>query len=227
MKKFMKSILPVRLWQLLRTIYFNKILATGYRLFGRKIVPGETTKARGRRLKESFFERYCSGKGLDIGFGGDLLADNCTGWDYEHGDAQYLQGVRDASYDFVYASHTLEHMVSVETSLQNWWRVVKPGGYLIIYIPDRDLYEKKTALPSRWNDDHKHFFLLDRDDPPDTVGIVPLIQRILPGQKIVYARICDEGHTISDPARHSDGEFSLEIVIRKNGSLPQDANGNR
>jgi SAM-dependent methyltransferase len=215
MKKILKSILPMQVWQLLKRMYF-KMLAVKYRLFGRSFVPAETTKARKRREQENFFEKYCVGRGLDIGFGGDLLSENCTGWDYEHGDAQYLRGVRDVSYDFVYASHTLEHMVSVEASLQNWWRVLKPGGYLIICVPDRDLYEKKTVLPSRWNNDHKHFFLLNRDDPPDTIAIVPLIQKILSGQDIVYAKICDDGHTITDPNRHSDGEYSLEIVIRKN-----------
>src|SRR5258708_29253972 len=99
---------------------------------GRSGTPAETTKAKGRRQRDGFFQKYCNGSGLDIGFGGDLLSDNCAGWDFEHGDAQFLRGVPDSKYDFVYASHTLEHMVSVEISLRNWWRVLKPGGFLII-----------------------------------------------------------------------------------------------
>jgi SAM-dependent methyltransferase len=75
------------------------------------------------------------------------IVDGCDVWDEEHGDAQYLPGLEDKTHDFVYPSHTLEHMQDPAVALQNWWRVVKPGGFLILYIPDRDLYEKKSTLP--------------------------------------------------------------------------------
>jgi SAM-dependent methyltransferase len=226
MKAILKSILPRPMWDFSKKIYYGA-LTVKYRTLGRSPMAAETSKARKRRLREGFFDNYCVGKGIDIGYGGDLLAENCTGWDYEHGDAQYLRGVPDSSYDFVYASHVLEHMVSVETSVQNWWRVLKPGGYLIIFIPDRTLYEKKTTLPSRWNPDHKHFFLLNSDESPDTIGIVPFVERTLTDFHLEYAKECSEGHTIIDPNVHSDGEFSLELVIRKNTSAPPRSHGNR
>lgn len=134
-------------------------------LLGRRRSYGETHKARGRRAREGFFEKYCRGRGLDIGYGGDPVTPTAAGWDFEHGDAQWLHGLDDESFDFVYSSHLLEHLSDCELALENWWRVLKPGGYLILYLPHRDLYEKKQRLPSRFNDDHKHFFLPDRDDP--------------------------------------------------------------
>lgn len=143
------------------------------------------------------------------------MCDNCTGWDFEHGDAQYLEGLDNGVLDFVYSSHTLEHMVDIEVALQNWWRVLKNGGYLILYVPHRDLYEKKKTLPSRWNKSHNHFFLMDKDEKPDTRGIVPLINRVLINSEIIYAKECSQGHTIIDPEIHSDGEYSIEVVIRK------------
>jgi hypothetical protein len=100
-------------------------------------------------------------------------------------------------------------------ALRSWYRVLKTNGHLIIFVPDRDLYEKKRALPSRWNSDHRRFFLLDRDEPPDTVGLLPLIGRVLPDAVIVSARQCADGRTITDPMRHSDGEYSLEVILRK------------
>ena len=193
----------------------TEIIHWRYRYFGRPYRALESTKAQERRLKEDFFNRFCNGKGLDIGYGGDLLVPNCKGWDIEHGDAQYLSSLNDESFDFVYSSHTLEHMVDPEAALHNWWRVVKPGGYLILYIPHRDLYEKKMTLPSRWNLDHKHFFLLDRDEPPDTKGILPLVEKSLSDYEVVVARDCSDGHTIIDPELHSNGEYSIEIVIKK------------
>jgi SAM-dependent methyltransferase len=184
-------------------------------LFAGQPLIGETRKARPRRVRQGFFQKFCNGQGIDIGFGGDLLADNCQGWDVEDGDAQVLGGVPDASFDFVYSSHTLEDLEDPALALGHWWRVLRPGGFLILYVPHRDLYEKKTRLPSRFNADHRHFFLPDQDDPPDTLGLRPLIERVLNDAEIVYVQVCDEGHTITDPEMHSDGEYSIEAVIKK------------
>jgi SAM-dependent methyltransferase len=206
----LKPAIPKKIWKITRAIYYAAL-----RIKGRPKSISETSKAKPRRIREMFFEKYCNGAGLDIGYGGDLLIPNCKGWDIEHGDAQYLDGIIDAEFDFVYSSHTLEHMMSPDIALENWWRVVKAGGYLILYIPHRELYEKSKTLPSRWNLDHKHFFLIDMDEAPDTVGILPLIQRTLSDFEIIYARECSEGHTITNPEIHSDGEYSIEIVIHK------------
>ncbi len=214
MKSPLKRILPDRLIDVFRPLY-DSIRDRKFKYFGRPRVPGESSKAKARREREGFFEKYCKGRGLDIGYGGDLLVPNCQGWDFENGDAQYLYGLENESFDFVYSSHTLEHMVDPMMALQNWWRVIKPDGYLLVYIPHRDLYEKKTRLPSRWNPDHKHFFLPEDDDPPDTLGVAPLLNRSLSGFKIEYLKECRDGWTITDPEIHSNGEYSIEFVLRK------------
>ena len=144
-----------------------------------------------------------------------MVTPDAEGYDFEHGDAQYLLGIKEATYDFVYSSHTIEHLPYPAEGLKNWFRVVKPGGYLIIYLPHRDLYEKKKYLPSRFNPTHTHFFLIDKDDPPDTLGMIPLIERTITNYEIIYIKECSEGHTILDPLIHSDGEYSIEIVVRK------------
>jgi len=92
---------------------------------------------------------------------------------------------------------------------------LKPGGYLILFVPDRDLYEKKTTLPSRWNPDHRHFFLIDREDPPNTFGLLPLIHRAIANPVLGYAKVCSQGNSIRDPEVHSDGEYSIEVVLQK------------
>ena len=186
-----------------------------YLLFGLPHVALETSKARDRRIRQGFFEKYCRGRGLDICYGGDLLSPNCRGWEWFHGDAHYIRRLKDEMFDFVYSSHALEHMEDPATALRNWWRVTKPGGYLILYIPHRDLLEQKTTLPSKWNPDHKHFFLPDRDESPHTIGLVPLIQRTLHAARIVEIKRCDEGYEASDPAVHPRGEYSIEAIIQK------------
>ncbi len=211
---FIIKITPKPIWKIGSNIY-HFYLKNKYLKGKRSFVPGETSKAKPRRIRENFFEKYTKGKGIDIGFGGDLIALNAWGWDFEHGDAQYLNGLENEEFDFVYSSHTLEHMPNPAEALKNWYRVLKKGGYLIIYIPHRDLYEKKKTLPSRFNPNHTSFFLIDRDETPDTIGIIPLIQRNLTNYEIIYAKECTEGFTITDPYLHSNGEFSIEVVIKK------------
>ncbi|MDH5180677.1 MAG: class I SAM-dependent methyltransferase [Gammaproteobacteria bacterium] len=199
----------------------DRIRKIRYNLFGnlpflgRKKSVGETAKAHGRREREGFFKNYCQGFGLDVGYGGDPVVENVRGWDFEHGDAQLLRGLDDASFDFVYSSHLLEHLPDADVALSNWWRVLKPGGYLLLYLPHRDLYEKKTSLPSRFNPDHVHFFLPDRDEAPDTIGLMPLMQKTLTNLEVIYTRVCDEGYVNPGDELPSQGEFSIEVVARK------------
>lgn len=199
----------------------DRIRKIRYNLFGSLPVLGrrrshsETSKAYDRRVREEFFDKYCQGKGLDVGYGGDPVQPGVRGWDFEHGDAQLLNGLEDNTFDFVYSSHLLEHVPDCELTLTNWWRVLKSGGYLILYLPHRDLYEKKSTLPSHFNDDHMHFFLPDRDDPPDTLGVSPLIQRTLKNPEIIYCKTCDEGYINPGDEQPSQGEYSIEAVIKK------------
>jgi SAM-dependent methyltransferase len=219
MKKYkilllLQKYLPPFLWNIGAGLN-KKYLRYKYLKGDRPLVQGETSKANGRRIREGFFEKYCKGKGLDIGYGGDLLVPDADGWDFEHGDAQFLNSIKDNTYDFVYSSHTLEHIDDAGEALVNWYRVVKPGGFLILYIPHRDLYEKKEKLPSRFNQNHKRFFLPVQEYLPDTIGIIPFIQRTLSGYEIVYCKECNEGHTIQDSEIHSNGEYSIEVIIKK------------
>jgi hypothetical protein len=42
-----------------------------------------------------------------------------------------------------------------------------------------------------------------------------MIDHVIGDAQIVSARQCSEDHTISDPNLHSDGEYSLEVIVRK------------
>lgn len=207
--------LPVAVLKRLPTLYY-RINRYRFRLFSRPVMIKETSKAKERRKAEGFFERYFAGRGVDVGYGGDLVTPNCRGWDVEDGDAHDLAGIGDTTFDFVYSSHILEHLENPARALQNWWRVLKPGGYLILYVPERDLFERKKSLPSDISLDHKHFFLLDRDDPPDTIELIPLLKDNLQGIEIVYQRICSAGYDANLPVSFmSDAEYSIELVAKK------------
>lgn len=136
------------------------------------------------------------------------------GWDFEHGDAQLVEGLGYNSFDFVHSSHLLEHWPDCELALKNWWRVLRPGGHLIPYLPNRYLYVKNTHLLSRFNDDQKHF-LPEEDDSPNTLGLVPLIERALGITQLIYCKTCNEAYVDSGPELPSDGQYSIEAVIKK------------
>ena len=111
----------------------NLILSKLYKVYRYfKKYEGETTKAFERRQKEKFFENYFKGFGLDIGYGGMKVVKNCIGVDFEDTDVQYMKGFRNSSYDFVYSSHTLEHMNNVEVAISNWKRLNKVPEFPII-----------------------------------------------------------------------------------------------
>lgn len=52
-------------------------------------------------------------------------------------DAQSLATLPDASQDFVIASHVLEHVEDPIGALRTWVRVTRPGGVVLLALPDR------------------------------------------------------------------------------------------
>jgi len=101
------------------------------------------------------------GSGIDIGCGPDPILPGVRRFDQEHGDANRVSAYVNEKFDFVFSSHCLEHMKDPVLSLADWWSLVKPGGHLIILVPDEDLYEQGT-FPSIFNSDHKNTFTISK-----------------------------------------------------------------
>lgn len=198
----------------------------------------ETAKAHARRERQGFFTKYVHEPVIDIGcgrvrspsgsaHGTDLVVPSAMAWDQDDGDATFMrpEDLRkhpqwreemEGGFGLVHSSHCLEHISNPYLALMNWWRLVGPGGFLALLVPHRDLYEKRTTLPSRWNPDHKFFFLPYENDEPYTLSLMQLVYGVtaLDGY-VKHVHVCDEGHTITDPEQHSDGEYSIEVVVQK------------
>lgn len=147
---------------------------------------------------EEFGGRYFSGRVIDIGCGRDLVVPHAVPFDLPQGDAQrILDYLEPESFDCVHSSHCLEHMNHVEAALSQWWALVKPGGYLIIVVPEEDLYEQGW-WPSLFNTTHKATFNLGKSKSwsPVSYDIEALI-RALPHVEIIEARVQDEGYNRS------------------------------
>jgi SAM-dependent methyltransferase len=49
-----------------------------------------------------------------------------------------MKDVASATYDFLLASHVLEHIANPLKALRDWVRVLTPGGVIIVVVPHRD-----------------------------------------------------------------------------------------
>ncbi len=190
----------------------------------------ECSKSIQRRLHDpSFINRYFSGNGLDIGGKPDPLSlyselfcriKSVKTWDWEDGDAQYLKGLSDNKFDFVHSSHCLEHLVNPKEGLRNWLRVVRPDGYLILTVPDEDLYEQ-GVFPSTFNKDHKWTFTImkSRSWSERSLNVVDLVRDLGDSAELVRLEQLSSNYRYNFPRYDQTlspvGECGIEFVIRK------------
>lgn len=189
----------------------------------------ETSKALPRRLADPRFARsWFVGNAIDIGSGHDSLASqlhvwpllfSVYSWDWPDGDAQELPGLLPETFQTVYSSHTLEHVRDPAATLGRWWEVLKPGGHMVIQVPDEDLYECQT-WPSRWNPDHKSTFAVGKTESwsPVSHNIDEMAKR-LPRSTLVMCQRLTEHYRYDWPVQdqtQGPAECAIEIVVRKN-----------
>jgi len=157
---------------------------------------------------------YMSGRVLDLGCGPQKVFPTAIGIDNRI-DAK-LFGIQvkpdiavenclsmpflaDESADTVFSSHLLEHIVDTTSALTEWWRLVKVGGYLVLYLPHKKLYPN-IGQPGA-NPDHKHDF-----DPADIVG---------------HMRGVGGWDLLVNDERNADSEYSFLQVYRKRCDVDQ------
>jgi SAM-dependent methyltransferase len=192
----------------------------------------EQSKAIKRRFNIGLFHsRYFVGNGVDIGGKPDPLGQyaeifpkmrKVKTWDLEDGDAQYMESEIDDRYDFVSSSHCLEHMVDVKTALKNWIRVTKKGGFLIITIPDEDLYEQQQ-WPSRYNADHKWTFTIGKKESwsPKSINLLELLMDFSDQVEVEKIELIRDFFRESLAAQKLDqtktpvAECCIEFILRK------------
>ena len=190
----------------------------------------ECSKSLSRRLHDSnFLNKYFSGDGIDIGGKPDPLIlykeffpklKSIRTWDLEDGDAQFMESLEDNSVDFIHSSHCLEHLHDPYEGLKNWLRVVRPGGYLVITLPDEDLYEQ-GKFPSTFNADHKNTFSINKTESwsKKSINVLDLILSLGQSADLRKIELIDYTYRYSfqryDHTLTPVGESAIEIIIRK------------
>src|SRR4030066_106043 len=113
-------------------------------------------KAEGKQGNESAKVKweivpYARGKVLELGagpwrtFAHFVTLDNFQEWGRGWkpdiiGDAKDLSMFTSGYFDAVFSSHLLEHIEDFKAALKGWWRVIKQGGYLVLYLPHKENY---------------------------------------------------------------------------------------
>ncbi len=194
----------------------------------------ECSKSIPRRLRDSAFAtRYFRGEGVDIGGKPDplmlygylfpLVASIRT-WDLEDGDAQLMAGVPDNSMDFVHSSHCLEHLHNPAEGLRNWLRILRPGGHLVITIPDEDLYEQ-GVFPSGFNADHKWTFTIHKPTSwsDRSLSVFELLKGLGAEAEVIKVELLHGTYRFDLPRYDQTAtpvaECGIEFIVRKRDPL--------
>lgn len=174
----------------------------------------ESRKTWYEKYHNGFFNKFMSGCGVDIGYKGYLenvnpILPTAIGLTLEDYDGVNLPFDTN-SQSYVYSSHVLEHIENRAEVIKDWFRVLKPNGFVICTVPHQWLYERKESKPSKWNEDHKIFYTAS--------NLCKEFEDALPVNsfRIRYLEENDKGHTYGVPVEiHANGCYEITIVLEK------------
>jgi tetratricopeptide (TPR) repeat protein len=201
------------------------------------LMANESSKQMIRRSADRRFStRWIVGSGIDIGCGSDPLTKlrdffplmtSLKPWDLDDGDAMLMNTEQDETYDFVHSSHCLEHLTDPNVAIENWIRICKPGGHLIITVPDEDMYEQ-GVWPSTFNYDHKWTFTISKHKSwsPKSISLCGYLEKFADEIEVLKIEKLDSGFVYNSPRIDQTlgplAESAIEIILKKRrGKTPE------
>lgn len=191
----------------------------------------ESTKAVARR---NFDRRFCTtyfvGDGIDIGCGQDSIINynefyplmkSLRPWDLQDGDGMLLDGVPDESFDFVHSSHSLEHMADPKVAMDNWLRVLKLGGHMVLLLPDEDMFEQGSWPSAYAGADHINSWTISKSKSwcPASINVLDFFSEYNNIVEVLKVEKLDSTYLYSwpklDQTRGIIQECAIEIILRK------------
>lgn len=191
----------------------------------------EASKAAMRRnFDRRFATTYFVGNGIDIGCGNDPidqfaefypLMTGLKRWDQADGDGMLLDGIQDETFDFVHSSHSLEHMQQPDVAMTNWLRVLKPGGHMVLMLPDEDMFEQGIWPSPYAGKDHVTSWTISKHESwcPQSINIIEFLSKFIKDIEILKIEKLDSTYIYSaarcDQTQTQIGECAIEIILRK------------
>jgi SAM-dependent methyltransferase len=133
----------------------------------------------GDRMQWEFqcIHKYLQGHGVDVGCGTNRLSNQVLSIDqqpdvrYAHADVVHnchdleikeekefdghVYTFEDETLDFIFSSHCLEDFDDIETVYMNWWKKLKPNGYMLLLLPDMEGGRYPKVGEPKGNPSHK------------------------------------------------------------------------
>lgn len=113
--------------------------------------------------------QFCKGNGIDIGAAGDPVVTTAIQIEPDdqytprqgmpiqlRGNGIDLVWFRDKCLDYVYSSHLIEDFLDWAPILREWCRVIRPGGFLVLLLPDKGRWHLALKRGQPPNLSHKH-----------------------------------------------------------------------
>jgi predicted SAM-dependent methyltransferase len=148
-----------------------------------------------------YIRTYLQGNGVDLGAGHVKVKPEALGIDFGSnghswvGDVTQLIWFKDNVLDYVFSSHCLEHVIDDVCTLQEWLRVLKPGGWLVLYVPDDDIFDNKAMIETG---EHKHVYTVK--------SLKELLEKV--GAKVEQCKQ-HKGEVPNYPGQHVYSVFAL------------------
>jgi len=84
-------------------------------------------------------KQFCSGSGIDVGADRWPFSNARPVRNLPHENAYRMDDIPDASLDYVFSSHCLEHLDRWRDALRLWIRKLRAGGTLFLYLPHKSM----------------------------------------------------------------------------------------
>lgn len=118
-----------------------------------KVYPSYLKQGKAANFVFPFAKQFCIGDGLDIGGTEESHFPGTQIINLKVDDEFHAMNLPKKKYDFIFSSHTLEHVNGLPLNTLAYWKEhLKPDGVLFLYLPHYDMVYWRPEN----NEKHKH-----------------------------------------------------------------------
>ena len=108
-------------------------------LYKRHLYPNYLKRGSAAKYIIPIAQEFCKGKGLDIGGKKDCHLPGAQIINIEYPGMFEATDLPFKQFDYIFSSHTLEHLPATGLTLSYWRSHLKPDGILFLYLPHPDM----------------------------------------------------------------------------------------